>query len=383
VQLADWTEWHWLEIVDFNIAALSGRASFCADIKTGLPPPDVPAPPRKLCAVFTGEHTANLSFEAPPNATSYWLYARKNREGWEQGPFVKLRQLDAAKLEKFDLSQGFLYVAVTAVDAAGKESGLSNVAFCGRMQGLSKVAVARDGTYRYFSDTHPHTGRIVRQNRDGTIDDWDVRPQRDTGGRYLGLALAKSGRLLATNVEGHRLHLFAPTGDAVKCIGGKGAGNGQFNRPGGVAVDEQDGVYVADTLNNRVQVFDKDLAYRATITADFKEPQGVCVMAQGRLAVADTGNKRIVILELAADGSWRVAKELRDGLKQPRDVCSDGQGRVVVADTEAQAVVVFNPDGTQKAFKSLGPVGGVCVTADGVILAPVPWQGVHELRLGP
>lgn len=41
-------------------------------------------------------------------------------------------------------------------------------------------------------------------------------------------------------------------------FGGPGTGNGQFNDPEGVAVDSGGDIYVADTVNNRIQVFEPD-----------------------------------------------------------------------------------------------------------------------------
>ena len=41
--------------------------------------------------------------------------------------------------------------------------------------------------------------------------------------------------------------------------GSFGNGNGQFNRPAGIAIDPEDNlIYVSDTVNNQIQVFDSD-----------------------------------------------------------------------------------------------------------------------------
>jgi DNA-binding beta-propeller fold protein YncE len=39
-------------------------------------------------------------------------------------------------------------------------------------------------------------------------------------------------------------------------------GDGQFQEPWGIAVDDQGTVYVADTWNHRIQVFDSDGTFR-------------------------------------------------------------------------------------------------------------------------
>jgi tripartite motif-containing protein 71 len=46
-------------------------------------------------------------------------------------------------------------------------------------------------------------------------------------------------------------------GAHVRTIGSEGSGNGQFNRPcGGIAIDSDGRIVVADTNNHRVQVLE-------------------------------------------------------------------------------------------------------------------------------
>jgi DNA-binding beta-propeller fold protein YncE len=53
----------------------------------------------------------------------------------------------------------------------------------------------------------------------------------------------------------NRILMFTSSGAYLTQWGTRGTGNGQFNRPYGVAVDGSGNVYVADTNNNRIQVF--------------------------------------------------------------------------------------------------------------------------------
>ena len=41
-------------------------------------------------------------------------------------------------------------------------------------------------------------------------------------------------------------------------FGSSGSGNGQFNAPYGIAVDSTGNIYVSESLNHRVQVFDSN-----------------------------------------------------------------------------------------------------------------------------
>ena len=62
-----------------------------------------------------------------------------------------------------------------------------------------------------------------------------------------------------------------------------GSGNGQFNYPGGVAVDTAGSVYVTDSLNHRVQKFDSAGTFvtswgsAGTGDGQFDSPTGIAI----------------------------------------------------------------------------------------------------------
>jgi len=81
--------------------------------------------------------------------------------------------------------------------------------------------------------------------------------------------------------------------------GSSGTGNGQFNGPGGIAVDGSGNVFVADNGNNRIQKFDNAGTFLTTWgsfgigNGQFFGPQGVAVDGSGNVFVAEFGNNRI------------------------------------------------------------------------------------------
>ena len=81
--------------------------------------------------------------------------------------------------------------------------------------------------------------------------------------------------------------------------GSLGTANGQFDQPFGVATDQAGNVYVADTLNHRIQKFSAAGAFitkwgtLGTGAGQFNEPRAVAVGPSGSVYVADARNNRV------------------------------------------------------------------------------------------
>jgi DNA-binding beta-propeller fold protein YncE len=85
--------------------------------------------------------------------------------------------------------------------------------------------------------------------------------------------------------------------------GKPGTAPGEFNRAEGIAVDRQDRVYVADSCNHRIQVFDADGKFLRTYghagsgVGELSYPYDICVDAEGRQYVCEFGNSRIQVFD--------------------------------------------------------------------------------------
>ena len=89
-------------------------------------------------------------------------------------------------------------------------------------------------------------------------------------------------------------------GQLLKTIGKKGNGRLQFNTPFGITIDEKTGkIYVADLLNHRIQVLNRDYSFshffgsRGKAMGQFEQPNGTAIDSQGNIFVTDTFNHRI------------------------------------------------------------------------------------------
>jgi len=92
-------------------------------------------------------------------------------------------------------------------------------------------------------------------------------------------------------------------------LGSEGRGNGQFNFPAGVTVDQRNNqIVVADGDNHRIQIFDEKGTFLRVFGSNgngdgqFSSPSGVIVDQQGNYVVSDSSNHRIQIFN--SDGQF-------------------------------------------------------------------------------
>jgi DNA-binding beta-propeller fold protein YncE len=121
------------------------------------------------------------------------------------------------------------------------------------------LAVDSDGNV-YVADSN--NGRLAVYTPEGTLA---TQVGRGTGEGNLGLprsvAIDNQGRVFVGDSTGQGVFVFrtlaaeAQRLEYIGFFGGPGVADGQFAYPNGVAVDGRGRVYVADSANNRVQVW--------------------------------------------------------------------------------------------------------------------------------
>ena len=102
----------------------------------------------------------------------------------------------------------------------------------------------------------------------------------------------------------HKLQKFDRNGRFVNSVGSgsKGSKPGEFNRPQGVKV-HQNQVYVCDLHNNRIQLFDLELMFITSFGTEgsgqgqYDRPVDLCFDSQGNMYVSEYGNNRVQVLD--------------------------------------------------------------------------------------
>jgi sugar lactone lactonase YvrE len=100
-------------------------------------------------------------------------------------------------------------------------------------------------------------------------------------------------QLIVVEGDQGRLKIFNLTDKQIKTIGKIGSGNGEFNKPRGVAVDGAGNIIVADWGNHRVQVLNKDGGHIHSISV--KNAYGVLINQIDQIIVSDATNNQIMI----------------------------------------------------------------------------------------
>jgi glucose/arabinose dehydrogenase/sugar lactone lactonase YvrE len=161
---------------------------------------------------------------------------------------------------------------------------------------------------------------------------------------------ASSGNVFVADTANNRIQLFTSNGTFLTQWGEYGDEDGAFRSPEGIAVDQEGNVYVADTENNRIQLFTSNGTFLTQWgeygdeDGAFRSPEGIAVDQEGNVYVADTANNRIQLFYNGTfltqwGGYGRSDVELQ--MRFPEGIAVDQEGNVYVADTENNRIQLF------------------------------------------
>ena len=110
----------------------------------------------------------------------------------------------------------------------------------------------------------------------------------------------------------HRISVFSKDREFLASWGEHGSGEGQLDRPSGIAFDADENVYVSDTLNHRVQKFSGGRrvlpAYvglpRLTARGEFDMPWGITVDELGVRLRGGLAKRQGPEVQQATASSW-------------------------------------------------------------------------------
>jgi hypothetical protein len=184
----------------------------------------------------------------------------------------------------------------------------------------------------------------------------------------VGVAVGSTGHIYVADSENHRIQVFDSSGYFLFEVGTYGTGNGQFNFASGVAVDSTGKIYATDKNNNRIQVFDSsgyflfNFGTYGSGDGQFDLPTGVAVDSTGKIYVAEQDNNRIQVFDSTGKFLFRFGYfGLGNGqFDLPYGVAVDSTGKIYVSDMGNNRIQVFSapaaetPEPTPEPYNFMG-----------------------------
>jgi sugar lactone lactonase YvrE len=188
--------------------------------------------------------------------------------------------------------------------------------------------------------------------------DYDIIGVKPGVGRVvlpLGITAASDGKIFVTDITADRVYVYLDG----KNIGTLGE-TGELDSPSGVALDEKRGLaYIVDSKKHFVIVYSmsnytklRTIGKRGTGDGEFNYPTNIAVDSEGMLYVVDTGNFRVQIFD--RDGNFlKSLGKLGDApgtFARPKGIAIDSEGNIYVVDTAFENFQIFDQDGNLLLF---------------------------------
>jgi len=135
-----------------------------------------------------------------------------------------------------------------------------------------------------------------------------------TFARPTNVAVDAKGDIYVSDTINNRIQIFDAEGNYLSMFGRGGDGPGYFGRPKGLAVDRDGHIWVADTSMDRVQVFDRKgqlagyFGMHGTLPGQFVLPTGVAIDSQNRVMITEQFKGRLQIFRYITDAEAAVEK---------------------------------------------------------------------------
>jgi len=137
-----------------------------------------------------------------------------------------------------------------------------------------------------------------------------------------GVAVDSDGNVYVTDTFNDRIEIFDADGQFISTFGKNGDGPADFERPKGVAIDRDGHIWVVDAAQNRVKVFDQEgrlLIYfggPGYYPGQFMGPWGISIGPSNQVVVSETFPGRVQVFRYITDAEATAEKARREGTEK-------------------------------------------------------------------
>ncbi|MCP4544386.1 MAG: TIGR03663 family protein [Chloroflexi bacterium] len=220
------------------------------------------------------------------------------------------------------------------------------------------IAVSEDGTI-FVADTWNHRVQKLDSNGHpvtawGLFGQYGVADGRVGQGAFYGprgITIGFDGQVYVTDTGNKRIQVFDPNGQFVFQWGGGGILDGYLDEPVGIARGLDGAIYVADMWNQRVQIFDANGIYLRQwpiVGWDAGLPDEkpyLAVDTRGYVYVTDPGYYRVLVFDdqgnyVTSFGQYGFDEQ---SFALPTGIAIGDDGSIYVVDSHSARVLVFDP----------------------------------------
>ncbi|KPK77319.1 MAG: hypothetical protein AMJ89_02620 [candidate division Zixibacteria bacterium SM23_73] len=163
-------------------------------------------------------------------------------------------------------------------------------------------------------------------------------------GLLEGVAVASGGELLLSEMEDDYVIKLDNFYAYERTFGGFGYGEGSLRDPLGISVDRKENIYVADSQNDRVAIYDLFGNFLKSVgEGTLRKPSGVTVGEDGLIYVANTEKNSIAIFDPEGNlvleyGTWGSGM---GNFSKPTDLKLGKDNKLFVVDSGNSRICVF------------------------------------------
>jgi len=136
------------------------------------------------------------------------------------------------------------------------------------------------------------------------------------------VAVDRSGNVYVTDTFNNRVEIFDADGEFISTFGKNGDGPADLERPKGIAIDSDGHVWVVDAAQNRIKVFTKEgqlliyLGGQGNFPGQFMGPWGITIDQSNRVIVSETYPGRVQVFRYITDAQAAAEKARRESAQQ-------------------------------------------------------------------
>ena len=200
---------------------------------------------------------------------------------------------------------------------------------------------------------------------------FDLVVHEDTTYTIGGIVLDKNNHVFVADGLNQRIQEFDNHGKFLMKWGSHGLADGQFIRPLDLAMDAQGNIYVVDDHRNDIQKFDPlgnfilKFGETGSGNGQLSNTGGITIVGDGDLYLADYGNNRVEVFD--PDGKY--LRKWATPIPKVVDIATDGRGNVFTTH-ENGGVVEYDPNGKPISIMTdlgIDSAGGIAIDSKGLI----------------